>query len=615
MRTGFEVILDYSGNVTFNIFDLKQSFVTFAKDPQTGISVVLIGKLYYKSDLKTYFPRFFEQKSISDVDLILAIVRDHGIEDLTKLEGDFTFVIYHPDINSLIVRRDPLGSYPLYWTYEKKTLRVSTNLRLLAQRLAQTKFNLNFLGSFFMFPYAFVELNTTQTAFENIHRVLPGNLVKITTLGESKILWLWDWKNQIDSIDNLSLKDAGLEFRNLFQQAIQERVQTGKVASHLSGGMDSSSIVCLARELLKDRTLIALSLVYQIRSLVKETDYIQMILDQDNSIESHFVDGDKASDFQWFSEELPEHDEPYPALFHLGMEKVLIDVASQLGVTTILSGGGAELITEGNHLYLADLLHQGQLKQALLEAKKWSNAKNISPWSILSDWGLKPLIPARLRGGLFSLLHNGYSQWPNLKEFTIAPWINPDFAKKYHLWEQSRALIEQINQYPREEVFNQFAIQTSVGNWTAWHIANPQGIQISYPFLDPRLISYCLGLPQEIREVPGVTKPILQEAMKNILPEPIRNRKYKGNFNEVYWKGLSKNLSNLEQLISQSKINDLGIFNTTQLITALQQHSLGIGSVPSGSRISLALSMSAWFDRMQKALKESAEVPTFSNLS
>lgn len=509
----------------------------------------------------------------------------------------------------MIVRRDPLGSYPLYWAYNHQTLRVSTNLRLLAQRLAQTKFNLNFLGSFLMFPYAFVELNTTQTAFENIYRVLPGNVVTLTGLGERKILRSWNWKNQIYSLDNISLEDAGLEFRNLFQQSIQERVQTGKVASHLSGGMDSSSIVCLARELLKDKTLITLSLVYQIRSLVKETDYIQMILDQDKSIESHFVDGDIALDFQWFLEELPEHDEPYPALFHLGMEKGLIDVASQLGVTTILSGGGAELITEGNHLYLADLLHQGQLKQTLSEAKKWSNAKNLSLWSILFDWGLKPLIPSRLRGGLFSLFHNGYSKWPNLREFTIAPWINPNFAKNHYLWEQSISLIEQINQYPREEAFNQFAIQTAVGNWTAWYLANPEGIQISYPFLDPRLMSYCLGLPQELREIPGVTKPILQEAMKNILPEPIRTRKYKGNFNEVHWKGLTQNLSNLEQLISQSKINDLGIFNAVQLITALQQHSLGIGSVSSGSRISLALSVIAWFDRMQKALEES-ELPS-----
>jgi asparagine synthase (glutamine-hydrolysing) len=612
MRTGFEVILSSSGEVIFNILDPKQSLITFAQDKITGIAVILIGKLYYKNDLKTDYPQLFQTDIVSDVDLILAIVRDNNCEGLEKLEGDFAFVFYHPDSNSLIVRRDPLGAYPLYWTNCDRTLRVSTNLRLLAQRSSQNKIDLDYLGSFLMFPYAFVELATTQTVFKKIHRVFPGHLFQLTAFGEGKILCSWDWKEQERAIGNLTLETAGLEFRNLFSQAIQERVQTGKVASHLSGGMDSSSIVCLAREMIQGGNLITLSLVYQMRSLVKETDYIQMILDRDPPVESHFVNGDEATDFQWFLEELPEHDEPYPALFHLGMEKVLIDVAAKFGVTTILSGGGAELITQGNHLYLADLIEQGQVKQALSEARKWAEARNASLWSILAEWALKPLIPAQLGGSLYSLLHEGYSRWPDLKAFTIAPWIRSDFAKTYHLRDQSLSLVQQISQYPREETFNRFTLQTAVGNWTAWSLANPEGIHISYPFLDPRLISYSLGLPRSLREVPGVTKPILKAAMKDILPEPIRTRKYKGNFNQVYWQGLSQNLANLENMVAQSKIDDLGVFDTVSLITALQQHTLGIGSVPSGSRISLALAVIAWFDRIQKAITEQPEIPTFS---
>ncbi|MBD2296475.1 asparagine synthase [Anabaena sphaerica FACHB-251] len=602
MRTGFEVTLEATEKAEFHLFSPATSLVTFAQDSATEMAVVLMGRIYYQDDWKTRFPQAFPQNFASDAALALAIFQHYGAQGLEKLEGEFALVVFDAKESRLFALRDPLGNFPLYWTRHNQTTRVSTSLQLLAQRLPQAAINKDFLASFLMFPYAFVELATEKTAFEEIHRILPGNLLVLTPDGRTTKIWSWDWMKQIQPIENITPQEAGLQFLHLFRQAVKQRIQDEKTASHLSGGMDSSSIVCIARDLLAAETfprkLITLSLVYQMRSLAGETDYIQMVVDQGGAIDPQYVDGDAALDFQWFTQELPTYDEPYPGLFHLAMEKVLVDVAAQQGVTAIMSGGGAELIVEGNRMHLADLMLQGHWNKALQEARQWANAKNQSLWSILYPFGIEPLIPPLLREGLPAFIRRGYGHWPKLGSFTIPPWILPDFAQQHDMWGKALATIGDINRYPVEESLNLLGLRASAGNWAAWNLAAPLGIRICQPFLDPRLITYCLSLPRELREIPGVPKPLLQVAMGGILPEPIRTRRFKGNFNEVYWQGLAKNLPNLEEMVAQSQIDELGIFDKQQLIQAMRQHAVGIGDVRSGSRISSSLAAIAWFDQM-----------------
>ncbi len=605
MRPGFEVTLTATEKAKFNYFlpqFPKQMLVTFLEDSATGIATVLMGKIYYQDELKNHFPQAFSQDFTSDAALVLAIFQQYGTAGLAQLEGEFALVIFDPNTHCLLALRDPLGNYPLYWFPTRNTIRVSTNLKLLAWE-SQATINGDFLASFLMFPFAFAELPTEQTAFKSIQRVLPGTLLALTPNARTTQIWSWDWQVKIQPRANITPAEAGKQFTHIFRQAIRERIQFGKIASHLSGGMDSSAVVCIARELLAPQKLVTLSLVYQMRSLVGETSYIEMVLEQGGAVEPHFVDGDAALDFDWFEGSVPDHDEPYPGLFHLSMEKVLVDRAAELGVATILGGAGSELITEGNRYHLADLILQGYWLEALREARQWAKAKNQSLWSILARFGIEPSLPPLLRIGIPTGLRRGYGRWPQLGDFVIPPWIEPDFARKWAMKDKAIAILRQLHRYPIEESFNQLELKAAAGNWASWYLAAPSDIRISQPFLDPRLITYCLSLPRQLLEVPGVPKPLLQEAMGGILPEPIRTRKYKSNFNQVYWQGLSQNLSHLEAMVRQSQIGELGIFNKDKLIEVMRQHAIGIGDVKSGSRISSSLAAIAWFDQITKGLR------------
>jgi asparagine synthase (glutamine-hydrolysing) len=597
---GFEVVLAEKGEAEFHLFSPSapasvQSLVTFAKDPVTGTAAVLMGTLHYRDDLKA---RLSSVRFQNDAGLALASFLQHGVTGLTWLEGEFALAVFDAQERCLFALRDPLGSYPLYWVCHHHTVRVSTHLRLLAQRLPETSVNLDFLASFLMFPYAGVELATEQTAFTGSQRILPGTLLRLHPCHPVTRQWSWDWRSRIQPLPDITPEAASEQFLYLFRQAVKERIQFGKIASHLSGGMDSSSVACIARDFLAATPdkLIALSLVYQMPSLAGESQYIQRVVEQGGALEFQAIAGDAALDFHWFSEGIPGHDEPYSGLFHLAMERVLVEVAHQLGVTTILSGGGAELILEGNRSYLADWVYRGRAQEALQEARQWAIARNVSLWSVVRESILEPLVPPWLQEGLYPLLHRGYGRWPHLGLWQIPPWIRPEFAHQYCLWHKALAGMGQLKHYPVERAFQDLGLQAAAGNWASWYVAAPLDIRISKPFLDPRLMLYCLGLPRTFREVPGTPKPLLTMAMRGILPEPIRTRRLKVSFNEVYWRGLGQHLPYLEQMVAETSLNDWGIFDKDRLIQAMRQHAIGIGDVRSGSRIGRLLAAIAWFN-------------------
>ncbi len=360
MRPGFIITLNPDKKIDLKLFHPDKSLIKVVNIPNQ-YTVILMGKIFYQE----------KKENISDADIILNLFKTQSIEALKQLEGEFIYVIVNHEKLDILAYRDPLGSYPIYWTYDQQKIILTTHLKQLAN-FKNAVINKDFLASFLTFPFASVELPTEATAFENIYRILPGNLLEFSLEKSVKKVWFWDWNQKINSISKISPQEAGFQFQYILTKAINERIENTDFATHLSGGMDSSSIVCLARKLSKNKPLITLSLVYQLQSLSKEIDYINLILEQDKNIIPYYVNGDQALDFTWFQNTIPDHDEPYSGLFHFALEKAMIDVISNLNIETILTGNGAEMLVEGNHYYLADLMRQGNW------VKLWENSRQCA---------------------------------------------------------------------------------------------------------------------------------------------------------------------------------------------------------------------------------------------
>ena len=128
MRFGFEVTLRADGTARFNMFSTKQfsenSLLTFAEDPLTGTAVALVGRLYYQNELKDRLALNNRQNFLSNANLVLTIFQRYGQKSLVWLEGEFALVVFDPEKQQLLAMRDPLGSWPLYWSYNDHMMRV-----------------------------------------------------------------------------------------------------------------------------------------------------------------------------------------------------------------------------------------------------------------------------------------------------------------------------------------------------------------------------------------------------------------------------------------------------------------------------------------------------------
>jgi asparagine synthase (glutamine-hydrolysing) len=185
-----------------------------------------------------------------------------------------------------------------------------------------------------------------------------------------------------------------------------------------------------------------------------------------------------------------------------------------------------------------------------------------------------------------------------LSFFTIPPWVRPDFAREYHMRERGRANLWRMFSVPTEASWNSFMLATISGDWYRSHLAAPLGLNLSHPFKDPRLVRYTLGLPRNIRGDPTQTKPLLELAMAKVLPEPIRTKKCSPGFDDIYGRGLRRNMLNLEQLLKAPAFLQLGIIDIDKVVPLLRQAALGIGDAQATDRLDKTLALAAWFDHI-----------------
>lgn len=573
-------------------------------------TVVVLGRLFYRRELLDHLgaAKRRDLSCANDAALVMAAYERWGCDAFAHLEGDFSLALYDARERSILALRDPLGGQPLYYTASPTAIGVSTFLGPLLSLVPQLAISGDGLADYLLLKtYGFHQPSTAASMFEGIARVRVGELVRIALNDgtvDSTEYWRWAGAVADMEVHEQRADDIHERFAGLLREAVRERC-TEATAAHLSGGMDSTSVALLASEhAASSRPLHTISLVYEKwHGLSRETPFLEGALQTNPRFAAHRLRADDLHDFGWFPDP-PATDEPWPGLYHAVSEDAMCEEAAVAGASSMLTGAGGDEVACLMPFDVADRLREGHPWSAWRAASAWAAGKDCNVWQVLWPYGLVPTLPAALRGGLTTFLRGGHARWSDLSTFGIPPWVDREFARRHDLHERAMSCLAQARRLdPSLQVADSLdMILSRNGDMVRWYLAAPRGIHAGNPFLDPRVVLYGLAARSRTADRDR-EKSLLADAMREVLPREIRERRRKGNFNEAYFMGLSQYAEHLEAMIEHVPVDDLGFLDKAELQRCFREYRMAKArNLRASGRMTVTLAILNWLSHHRSRL-------------
>jgi asparagine synthase (glutamine-hydrolysing) len=491
--------------------------------------------------------------------VILEAYIEWGTECLHHFNGMFAIVIYDTQNKTLFAARDRFGVKPLYYHHQNSTLAIGSEIKQFTA-LPTWSFQPNGQRVYDFLNWGVMD-HTAETMFAGVQQLSGGHYLhfQIDSLLHEKPQPK-RWYTLTPKPFTGSFETAAETYKELLLDSIRLRLHADvDVGSCLSGGLDSSTIVCMAHELIRDskeklKTFTAGSDI----SRFDETHFVKAVI-QKTGVESHIVIPQVNDLFETLSDLVWHQDEPFIST-SIFAQWSIFKLVKENGIKVMLDGQGADEHLGGYHGFFAnhlfDLLTSLQWGQLIIETFK---TKKKHPQLPLLQMLANKLVPGKIRQHVRRLAG---------KTSNLSDWINPQslgalaatpFNHQHSFMGQS----EQQILHSSVPMLLHFEDRNSMAH----------SIESRTPFLDYRLVEFALGLPNEYKVQHGVTKRVLRKAAEHVLPEKILQRHDKMGFltaEEIWFKQQSPEtvLQNIENAIERSNgaINPNMYQRTQQMI-------------------------------------------------
>lgn len=532
------------GMVRLSILDLRKGLYPIFNEKK-NVVLVYNGEIYnYKELREELVKREHNFKTDTDAEVIVHAYEEYGEGFIKKLKGMFAFALYDKKEKKIVLGRDRFGIKPLYYYKGENNLLFSSEIKgILESGEVKTKPNNRTIYDYVcnsLYDYS------EETFFENILRVMPAHYVTIKK-DSIKIKKYWELKKK--EIVFESDKKIEKEFLLKFKKSIKDHlISDVPVGSCLSGGLDSSSIVCTINNLIKkglskheldnigDKQK-TFSAVYP-GDKINEQKHIEEVIKK-TSAEKNLVFPYSRELWKDLKKIVWHQDEPFRTSSIFAQWSVM-KKTKEKGVKVLLDGQGADELLGGYvpyySLYVKDLLRKGNLIGSLKEFflsldvqkdffKRYKNYKSS-----------KKLISNVLSKDFARTFRERKGKWSSKKDLDIK--LYEDITR------------ESVPVLLRYEDRNSMAFS----------------IESRVPFLDHEFVEYCYSLPMKFKIRNGWNKVVLRKTMKDILPEKIRKRRDKIGFDTPEAKWLKKLKREIIFLLSSKDFLSKRYFNQREVV-------------------------------------------------
>jgi asparagine synthase (glutamine-hydrolysing) len=469
--------------------------------------------------------------SASDAQLILAAYLHWGYDCPNHLIGDFAFVIWDQAQQTIFAARDRMGSRPIYFRLNHQEFQWASET---TQLLADPSYPIGLNEATIAHDMgAFGHGSLTESYYLGIEKLGPAERLIYANQHLTRDQY-WDYDPDY-RLDNLSSAEYVARFQVLFRQAVRNLLRTrGSVGFFMSGGLDSTSVTAMAAQILQQEKS---GLAEHVQAVSWETERLPEQRESERS---------RAVAEQWrlpYKEIIcddywpladdpavrPHRDDPFEANPYRLMPLSMAGIPGMVRPRRWVMSTSADLLIGGSNPYyylsLLKRLQWRQLGQALaLHSREYGFPLRETLWT---QMGLPLLYP---------YVHP-LRRWLRTADSYLPAWVSPGLAQRTHLGEWLKEMIYQHEQKGRawglrsgdparrqRYEWLKWPTEVRVIEW-ANRTGARYGMEICSPWSNSDLIAYALAIPQEQHACGLNHKLLLRQAMGDLLPAQVRERR------------------------------------------------------------------------------------------
>lgn len=462
-----------------------------------------------------------------DIKLIAAAYTTWGERCVDHLQGDYAFLIWDASARQLVAARSPMGLRPLVYHVQKSTIVFASE----AKQLLTLPGGSNALNPAWVALWLTEQMDHwAHTPWEGITHVPPGHVLRVNHKGVTCEPF---WSPSVHTPARIrSQHDAIEQFRWLLLNAVRNRLPLSQNALvDISGGLDSSSLASLAGHLRQSGAPLATLYgvhAYSLQYVEKDDRALSKLVSTRYAIPLHLLSYEEdAPPLALMPALHPWTDTPaMPLILFAHLYAHLWTYARQRDIRLHLRGDFGDQLSLPM-TYLRTMLSEQRYGLLMRE---------------LIAWGRSPF-------PLSQVLFHGLKQKTLLTPNSAAPWFRPTvWQMALAQQQQDQLMLAQRCPDPLPRVLFFWMLRHQ--DYMAMHHCSARvGLDTVEPFTDLRLLEFLLGCPAPYQVRVGTRKYLLREAMRDLLPEPIRIRTSKGRMARLLFAGIARHHQILRELV------------------------------------------------------------------
>lgn len=542
---GWEVYGSGAGPVALGhrrlaIIDVSDAGLQPMSDASGRYHLIFNGEIYNYIELREEMRARGEVfVSESDSEVLLRAYMLWGEEALPRLRGMFAFLIWDEREKTLFAARDRYGIKPLYLFSTPRGVAFASEIKQLLG-LAGLSGRMN-IARVHDFLASGMSDHTAETMYDGVMQLRGGECATVKAGSPVLQIAIRRWYPATAGELHISEEEAAERFRALLTDSVRLHLRSDvPVGSCLSGGLDSSAIVCLMAGMMGSgeggAKVNTISACYAEKS-VDEKPFMDAVVAHAHT-QPHFIFPKAEDVFQRASDITWHQDEPFGST-SIFAQWCVFEEARRAGVKVMLDGQGADEQLAGYHggfaYYMADLTRRrqfGQLFRTIVERNRYHGT------SIREQLTrhVVPLLPTGLANSLRQK-HRAMVQHD---------WLGSDMIREQGNPRGAFLLAGETLGLPAVTDLRTLCLTMTYSSNLAmllhWEDRNSMAhsIEARVPFLDHPLVEFDLALGNDHKIVGGDTKRVLRKGMSHVLPESVRERRDKLGFatpEQIWFRG------------------------------------------------------------------------------